>query len=380
MTDTLIKLRHRLHGAPELSNGEEQTAETITAFLEESHPDEIITDIGGHGLAAVFDSGRPGPRILVRCELDALPIPETISLPYGSSTENAAHKCGHDGHMTIVAGLGTRLAEQRPKSGAVILLFQPAEEKGQGARRVIDDKKYSELKPDYALALHNLPGFPRGSMILRRGVFASASTGLHVHLKGRTSHAAEPESGNSPALAIAELIQRFSAMPQFHAALHEAAKVTVIHARLGEVAFGTSPGEADVMATLRAHEQEVIDRLMDEAIAIAEHTAESYGLQVTTELKEPFPSTANDDDVVGMLEKAAGKVGLEVISREIPFAWSEDFGHFTAEHKGALFGLGAGEDHPVLHHPEYDFPDDLIEPGIAVFEAAIKLIQDKGDV
>jgi len=145
--------------------------------------------------------------------------------------------------MAIVAGLAERLHTHRPESGSVILLFQPAEETGEGADRVLSDSKFDQIQPDYVLALHNLPGYPLGQIIVREGVFASASSGLRIHLKGKTSHAAEPETGNSPALAVAQLIQVLSSIPQYYTSLHEPAQATVIHAKVGDVAFGTSPGE-----------------------------------------------------------------------------------------------------------------------------------------
>jgi amidohydrolase len=376
----LIELRHRLHRQPERSGQEKQTAETLVQFLEGCRPERIMTGLGGHGLAAVFAGEQPGPRVLVRCELDALPIPESLDLSYRSEVVGVSHKCGHDGHMAILAGLAERLQARPALRGSTILLFQPSEETGEGAARVLSDRKFQELRPDYVMALHNLPGYELGQVIIKGGAFASASTGLHVHLLGRTAHAAEPEAGNSPALAVAQLIQVFSAMPQYHTSLHEAAKVTVIQARVGEIAYGTSPGEGDVRVTLRAYSTELIDRLTERAKELAGHTAGLFGLKLATETTEIFPATANDPDVIDLCEKAAGEVSLKVHHLEIPFGWSEDFGHFTSQYRGALIGLGAGTDQPPLHHPDYDFPDDLIPLGIELLASAIRMLQDRNHV
>lgn len=366
MTD-LVGLRQLLHKKPELSGREEKTSATVRALLENCNPDQIITDIGGYGLAAVFGDLKNSPRIMVRCELDALPIPETLTLPYASQVDRVSHKCGHDGHMAIVVGLAQRLQKNQPTKGSVILLFQPAEETGEGAELVVKDRKFEAINPDYVIALHNLPGYPLGQIVTRNGLFASASMGLRMHLRGQTSHAAEPKEGNSPALAVAQLIQGISAIPQFHTSLHESAQATVIHAKLGEVAFGTSPGEGDVMVTLRSHSQDVMETLNKRAISFAKNTADVFGLNVTTDSTEIFPSTVNDYDIVSLIEESAKGLGLSIHQQQIPFAWSEDFGHFTSRYKGAIFGLGAGENHPSLHHPDYDFPDDLIETGISTF-------------
>ncbi|MEZ5358727.1 MAG: amidohydrolase [Candidatus Zixiibacteriota bacterium] len=368
----LTAFRQQLHRAAELSGHEQHTAKIITDYLEGLKPDKLITGIGGHGIAAIFNGSIDGPRVMIRCDIDALPITETTDLPYRSENDGAAHKCGHDGHATIVTGLAEKLSANRPAKGSVLLLYQPSEENGKGAARVIADSKFKGIEPDIVFGLHNLPGYPLGDIIVRRGVFASASTGIRIKLTGKTSHAAEPESGVSPALAVAQLVQEISALPQFHTSLHESAQATIIHARIGREAFGTSPGDGEVAATLRSHEQHVIDNMTARAFSIAEGIAKTYGLALETETVEPFPSTVNDDELVTIIEESARAINLKVHHRDIPFPWSEDFGHFTQKYRGAFFGIGSGVDHPVLHHPDYDFPDALIEPGVAMFSHIIK--------
>ncbi len=372
----LSELRKLLHRFPDLSDNEENTSKTIVSFLQPWQPDEIITGIGGHGIAAVYNGNDNGATVVVRCELDALPIQESLNIPHRSEIKGVSHKCGHDGHMAIVSGLAQKLYEQRPRKGSVVLLYQPAEETGQGAGRVLDDEKFRRLNPDYILALHNLPGFELGRIIVRKGVFASTSVGMSIKLKGKTSHAGEPEAGTSPALAVAQLIPGLSSIPQFHTALHESAQITIIHAKVGEIAFGTSPGEGEVMITLRAHSHDVLDSLTERAADFATRTADVFGLEVTVDIVEPFPTTINDPKVVDCIEKSARKANLKLHRREVPFAWSEDFGHFTKAYPGALFGIGAGEKHPSLHHPDYDFPEELIEHGITIFDLIIRQLID----
>ena len=370
-TKELIDLRHKIHSLAEVSGNEMKTSATIKEFLQACSPKEIISDLGGYGLAAIYDSGKAGPRVLIRCELDALPIPETIEIDYGSASSTASHKCGHDGHMAIVAGLAPGLADKPLTKGSVVLLFQPSEETGKGAYRVLQDKKFKQLKPDYVFALHNLPGFPPGEVISREGFFAAASRGLKIYLKGETSHAAEPEEGKSPALAVAQLIQSLSAVPQYYTALHESSKVTIIHAEVGEVAFGTSPGRGQVMATLRSYSDDVMNRLVERCIKLAHDTARTYDLDLEIEWDEEFPSTVNDPDSVKLVEQCAIELGMQIHRPEYAFPWSEDFGHFTSRYPGALFGLGSGENHPALHSPFYNFPDDLIDIGRRLFQEII---------
>lgn len=375
---SLRELRRTLHRHAERSDREEQTGRLVADYLARHRPDRLLTGLGGHGLAAVFRGRADGPTVLLRADLDALPIPETLELEHGSLDPAVAHKCGHDGHMAMLAGVAPLLRADPPAAGSVVLLLQPAEETGQGARRVLDDPAFREVAPDWAFALHNLPGFPRGQVLLREGFFASASRGLVVELTGETSHASEPDKGRSPALAAAQLIQGLGAAPQHHTALHEAAQVTVVHARVGELAFGTSPGVATVAATLRTHSLPAMERLAARCLDLVHGTAGTFRLDVRTRWTEEFPPTVNDAAAAAAVRGAAGDVGLEVAAPEHPFPWSEDFGHFTGAFPGALAGLGAGREMPALHSPVYDFPDELLETGTALLERVARRVTAAG--
>ncbi len=368
----LINLRHELHALAEVSGEEEKTSQKILSFLKSTNPDDIITDLGGRGLLARYSGKEEGPSILIRCELDALPIPEENDFNYVSANKETGHKCGHDGHMAIVCGLARLLGEAKLTGGEVLLLFQPAEETGQGARRVLDDEQFEGINPDRVFALHNLPGFEKHQIVVKENTFAAASIGLIIRLKGQTSHAAHPEEGSSPALAMSQLIQDLSALPQFYAPLNKAAKATVIHARLGERAFGTSPGYAEVMATLRTYEDETMKTLKQKAIKIAEGVSQTYGLDMETEWVESFSATVNDFKAVDIIRKVAKEQALSVLEKKDPFSWSEDFGHFTNVFPGAMFGLGAGNEQPALHASDYDFPDELIETGVKMFAGIVE--------
>ncbi|WP_138430385.1 amidohydrolase [Fodinibius saliphilus] len=370
--DELIDLRHRLHAIAELSNEEDETSSEIVKYLKSTSPDRIQTDIGGQGVLATYESGNEGPHLLLRCELDALPIPDVNDTEYQSKTEGVGHKCGHDGHMAILCGVAKLLQDEPPETGKVTLLFQPAEETGEGARRVLDDPKFQEYAPDYCFALHNLPGFKKNQIIIREDVFAAASVGMEVNFKGATAHAAHPEQGRSPALAMAQVVQAFSAAPQFYSPLEKAAKVTVINARLGERAFGTSPGDATVLATLRTYDEALLEKLKENCLEIAEQTAQTYSLAVNHEWVEPFPATKNSKEATQAIISATEKLDYEMVKKEHPFSWSEDFGHFTNEIGGAMFGVGIGTDHPSLHAENYDFEDDVIATASKLFIQIIK--------
>ena len=363
----LIVLRRSIHAEPELAGTEKNTALKIKTFISKFSPDKIIENIGGEGIAFVFNGTETGTTILFRCELDALPIKEINGFEYQSKYDGKGHKCGHDGHMTILAGLAERISENKNFRGRIILLFQPAEETGEGAERVLKDPEFENIKPDYVFAFHNLPGYGLNSIIVRKGSFASASKGMIIKLKGKTSHAAEPENGINPSIAVAEIIKKFTSLPQELKTVKEFVLVTIIHARIGERAFGTSPGYAELMATLRAYQDDDMKLLIKEAERIVSSAAAEYGLKTEISYTEVFPATVNDDDSINIIKMAAEKNNYSLIEIENPFRWSEDFGHFISRYKGAMFGIGSGEDHPQLHNPDYDFPEEIIPAGINMF-------------
>ncbi len=363
----LQSLRHEIHQHPETAGKEKKTAKRITSFLEKLKPDNIISGIGGNGLIAEFDSGKEGPVVLFRSELDALPIRETCEVSYKSEEDGVSHKCGHDGHMAILCGFSKMVSQFRPKRGKIQVLFQPAEETGEGAHWMLDDEKIKKIKPDYIFALHNVPGFEKSQVITRKNIFSSASVGMIIRLKGMTSHASHPENGKNPALAMSHIIEHLIALPQLTTSFDESALVTIIHAKLGEIAFGTSPGYAEVMATLRAHENSTLNKLTKEAERIAKKTAELHQLDVEVERTQKFEATVNDEKCVDWIENAAKAISADFRLLDQPFSWSEDFGRFTSVFKGAMFGLGSGKKQPQLHHSDYDFPDDIIETGVMMF-------------
>ena len=368
----LTRLRRELHRLAELSGDERATAARIVDELTAVGIDSIVEGLGGLGVAAEIGAEADGPTVLLRADLDALPISETIDLEHASRTPRVAHKCGHDGHMTMAIGVVRRLAAARPARGRLVVLFQPAEETGEGAAAVIRDPAFKALQPDVAIAVHNLPGFELGDLVLRSGTFACASRGLTIKLRGATSHAAEPHRGRSPALAVAQIIESWSAARQLFTGLDEAAHATVVHATVGSRAFGTSPGRGAVSATLRAVTDDAIDALEARLRTVGQGIADAWALAASWSNAEDFPATVNDRDVVDAVFDAARTIGLATRNPVGPFPWSEDFGHFGALCPTALIGLGAGTDTPALHHPTYDFPDALIPHGVALLETTIR--------
>ncbi len=363
----LTDLRKKLHKNPDLSGSEEKTAEIVLDYLIQYKPDDIITGIAGHGLAAVYNGETSGPVVLFRCELDALPIDEINDLSYRSEKANVSHKCGHDGHMAMISGLAQLLNNKRTKKGKVVLLYQPEEETGQGAAKVIKDSKFKSLNIDYAFALHNLPGYELNSIITRKNTFASASKGLIVKLMGKSSHAGEPENGINPAMAVSRIINEFNDLYKNKKTFKDFSLITIIHVKLGERAFGTNPGYAELMSTFRSYRNDDMDVLTEHALDIVDKVTNEEKLKYYISWVEEFPATVNENKAVECVEKIAENNGFNIIRNKHPFRWSEDFGHFLMNYKGALFGLGSGVNSPQLHNPDYNFPDEITETGIRMF-------------
>lgn len=367
----LAEMRQTLHAMPELSGEEHLTASRIKALLTAFPPDEILESVGGTGVAAVYDSPKPGDTVMIRCELDGLPIVETGNPAYRSKHPGRGHQCGHDGHMSILLGVAQALKRTPPAQGRVVLLFQPAEEVGTGARAVLADPRFTQIKPDHVLALHNLPGHERHRIVLKSGRVNCASRGMRIRYTGKTAHASMPETGRSPALAMASAIRRMS-MLSTRGALDEIfALVTVVHAALGERAFGVAPGDAEIWATLRTVTDERMQRLVEEASAIARDAAKEHALVCHIDFDDVFRACDNDHRLIEAYRQSAAELNLDVTELDEPLRFSEDFGEYADIAPSAMFFLGAGTAHPALHNPDYDFPDELIRSGTLMFLATL---------
>ncbi len=363
----LSLFRKELHQYPELSGEEEETSKKVVAFLKKCNPSQIIVSVGGHGVVAVFDSQKEGPNVMFRADMDALPIQEINTFEHHSKTKGVSHKCGHDGHTTILLGLALILSKNPPKKGKAILLFQPAEETGAGAAAVLNDEKFTSLKPDWVFGLHNLPGYPIHEVVVKKDSFTASVKSMVIHLEGKTTHAAEPENGINPAMAVSEcILQAFlwsNNIPQ----KKDFTVITPIHIELGSKAYGTSAGEATLGFTIRSWSEGEMKKVEEKMEKYLLALAEKHKLRLNFEYIQEFKASENDAEAVENILTAAKNIQLKTSEPETPFKWGEDFGLFTQHYKGAFFGIGAGEDCPALHNPDYDFPDALLPTGAKLF-------------
>ncbi len=370
--ENLVRFRQSLHQNPELSGYEEFTSEIIKRMIIKFEPDEMIENLGGYGVAFIFRGEKNGPTLLFKADLDALPINETNHFDYVSRVEGIGHKCGHDGHMAILTGLAAYISKNRPAKGKAVLLFQPAEETGEGAQLVMDDPNFQRIKPDYCFGLHNIPGFPKNNILLKSNTITAASQGLIVKLFGKTSHASEPQKGISPALAMAQIISDITNLPTRTRLFDDFVLTTIVHARLGEYSFGTTPGYAEILVTLRSYNDEDMKELIRNSEQIVHTVSASERLKASIQVTDVYPSMINHSGLTNMVVEKARELGLEVRFLDKPFPWADDFARFSRPFPSVFFGIGAGDDAPELHRSDYDFPDEILETGINIFVAIYK--------
>lgn len=355
----LTELRKKLHIHPELSCREINTRRIISDFLQLFHPDQKLQLANGKALLFEFDSKVPGPHILYRADLDALPIEENRMTEYASQNPGVSHKCGHDGHMTLACSLPEIWKKLTLKKGKLGLLFQHGEEVAIGAKEIIQDPSFLKWKPDVILGLHNLPGYSPEEIVLSRDVFSCASLGLGLTITGLGSHAGEPEKGNSPFHAmkeIADFAQSLVTCEENESFFLS----TLVHMKLGEENYGITPGEGRLCFTLRAKRTELLLNNKKDLIKKAEDLCREKGLTFSAQEFDFFPSTINDESLVTLMERSANKAGLKTHMRGFPFRWSEDFGFYNGICPTLFFGIGNGKESFPLHHPEYDFNDSTI--------------------
>ncbi len=343
-----IALRRLLHSNAELSGHETKTQAILMDFIRENSDCEIYPMDGWF-----YAVKRGGERKLAfRADIDALPIPEDSACPYASKNAGVSHRCGHDGHSAALAAF----ACEAKSENTLYFIFQPAEEIGTGARNCAGLIREQGIEEIYGF--HNLPGFEKGKVYCRKGTFACASMGLELSFKGKKSHAAYPENGINPAYAISRVTLALDGLKKDFKYM---TLITVVGVTVGGEAYGTSAGDGRLCLTIRGEDEKELDTLKERIIALC--SAESDGMEFTYEIRDPFPETRNHDSCV---EKLASILDNYTHLPQ-PMRWSEDFGCYLKEAKGAFFGIGDGN-YPALHTEDYDFPDDILLTAVEAFQ------------
>lgn len=382
----ITELRHQLHAHPELSLQESDTRQFLMEFIKKHTTLEVVDR--GSWFYAYYQGRREtenreskttaacGP-IAFRADFDALPMEESIDLPYASEHPGVAHKCGHDGHSAALAGLALELAGTEQEEGSeslfrpkrdVYLIFQHAEEIGAGGEtcaQLIAEKGISEV-----YAFHNWSGFPEQSVIVRSGTIQCASKGLTICMEGTPAHASEPENGINPAAALSDLVLAVKDEVE-EPGYAGMVMATVVNVAIGSRNFGIAAYQGEVSMTLRAQYEHDMMMLEEEIRDHARHLAEVEGLKLSFEESDVFPETVNAPEAVEKVRRAAEQQGLRVIDLEKPIRGSEDFGYYLKQCPGAIFYIGNGEEYPQLHTCGFDFNDRILETAVDLFERMI---------
>lgn len=353
-----IELRHLLHKNPELSGEEKATINILKDFIKQ-HTSFRIVEREGY-FYAVYENGEDLPGIAIRGDIDALPIEEGLDLDYVSVNKGISHKCGHDGHATILCALAMLIEKNIVKNKNIYLLFQPAEETGKGAKFIVDDGFIEKNRIEEIYSFHNIPRHEKGCILIKKGVFACASKGMIISLIGRPSHAAYPEYGINPSNAVADIIKYINEIPKM-GGYNGMVLCTIVNVSIGEKAFGTSAGFGEIMVTIRAENEDELKKVESKIKDYTDKISKGEKLDYTISFCDEFPETRNDKEVTEKLEGIIKENKIKYEELPIPFRWSEDFGQYLKRTKGAMFGIGSGVNHPQLHTNEYDFPDDIIE-------------------
>ncbi len=371
----LVDLRRDLHKHPELGFEERRTQAVVRAWLEEHGYEPRAC--AGTGLIADLHPGATEPAIALRADLDALAIPERTDLPWRSTRDGVAHKCGHDGHVAILCGVAAVLASRkRDVSRNVRLLFQPAEEgvNGGGARVMIGAGALEGVGEVYGL--HNWPAFPKGEVRVAVGATMAGNVDFDLRLVGRGGHGAEPQRCRDPIAAGAQVVVALQSLIARGLGLEGGAVASVTSFQAGST-NNVIPGEARLLGTLRCVDESLSARLSTRLRAAIEGVAASSGVRAELTLRQNYPPLINDADCVAVVRRAAAAVvGADRVSADaLPLAAAEDFAFFARERPSAYFFLGAGiegEDTPGCHHPDFDFDDELIPLGVRILVGVVE--------
>lgn len=370
--------RRHLHGIPELAFDCHETAAFVAERLRAFGVDELHEGIATTGIVAIIEGQGEGPTIGLRADMDALPIQEATGKDYASTREGKMHACGHDGHTTMLLGAARYLAETRNFAGRVALIFQPAEEAGGGAGVMVEEGIMERFEIAQVYGIHNAPGFDEGAFYTTPGPIMAAVDEFHIHIKGKGGHGAMPHESRDPVVAacgIATAIQTI--VSRNHVAAQDlVVSVTQIHTGTAD---NIIPETAYINGTVRTFDREVQAMVMRRMQQIVDGQAASYDVTAELDYEVGYPATVNDPaKAEAAIAAATEVVGAAQVhgdyGREMG---AEDFSFMLEKRPGAYLFLGAGEG-AGLHHPEYDFNDEIAPLGASFFARIVERAQPAG--
>jgi len=369
----ITQWRRHLHENPEILYEVHQTAAFVAEKLREFGCDEVATGIGQTGVVGVIrgKSGGSGRAIGLRADMDALPIEEMTGLPYASKVPGKMHACGHDGHTSMLLGAAKYLAETRNFDGDVVLIFQPAEEGGAGAKAMIDDGLFDRFNVDEIYGIHNAPGIPVGTFATRPGPLQASSDEFEITVQGKGGHAAEPHKSIDTTLVAAHVVIALHSLVSRYVDPLKRVVLTVGTFKTDSNASNVIPDVAVMDGTVRTLDPEYRAIMETRVKEVAEHTAAAFGATARVNWIPGYPVTINHQSGAEHAVDAAKAVGMAIIDDIDPIMPSEDFSYFLEERPGAYVFMGNG-DTAMCHHPKYNFDDEAIPYGSSFFAELVE--------
>lgn len=363
----LVAIRRDLHAHPELGLSEIRTSDFVAGYLEKLGY-TVTRGLAKTGLVATLSNGTSKRTIGIRADMDALPILEETGLDYASKTPGLMHACGHDGHTTMLLGAAKALAERKNFDGTIHLVFQPAEENFGGAKLMIDDGLFEKFPCDAVFALHNEPALPFGQFAFREGPIMAAVDECRITINGRGGHGAEPQETADPIVCGASIVMALQTIVSRNIHPMDPSVVTVGSFHSGS-ASNIIPERAEIVIGIRSFDPKVRDELERRITLIAESQAESFGMTATVGYLRSYDATINHKAETDFVRNLATRFASadKVVDLERPYMGSEDFAYMLQERPGTYFFLGSRvtDDEKPLHHPAYNFNDDLLPIGAA---------------
>ncbi|MGX9221630.1 M20 aminoacylase family protein [Massilia varians] len=384
----LQEIRRDLHAHPELCYEEQRTADVVAAKLTEwGIP--IVRGLGVTGVVGIVKNGTSGRAIGLRADMDALPMQEINGFAHASRHPGKMHACGHDGHTAMLLGAAQHLAQHRNFDGTVYLIFQPAEEGGGGARRMMDEGLFEQFPMDAVYGMHNWPGIPEGHFGVVAGPMMASSNEFRVSVRGKGAHAAQPHRGIDPVMVAVQIAQAWQTIVSREKNPLESAVLSITQIHAGS-ATNVIPDEAELVGTVRTFSYEVLDLIQRRMEEIATGVAAAFNASVDFNFKRNYPPLINHPEQTAFaVEAMRAVVGADRVDTKVePTMGAEDFAFMLQEKPGCYVFLGNGDGahraggHGLgpcqLHNTSYDFNDNLLPIGASYWVRLVEMSLPKG--
>jgi hippurate hydrolase len=373
--DDMTAWRRDLHAHPELGFEETRTAALVADRLRAFGLDEVHTGLARTGVVGVLKAGAGGRAIGLRADMDALPIVEATGLPYASQHQGRMHACGHDGHTPMLLGAARYLAETRNFDGTVYFIFQPAEEMLAGGRVMVEEGLLERFPAEQVFGMHNWPRLPLGEFAMRPGPVMAAADRIAIRLIGRGGHGAMPQHARDPVVAGAQIVSALQTIVARNADPIDRAVVSITRFHAGD-ADNVIPHGAVLGGTARSFTPEMRDLIERRIGEIGRGIAQALGVEAEVSYERGYPPTVNSEAETELAAAAAAAVvGADKVDRApAPVMGAEDFSFMLEQRPGSyvFIGNGGGDDAPMVHHPRYDFNDEVLPYGASYWARLVE--------